>query len=226
MNSYLVLVVLLVWVLGLLAVAKWMPARSPRLQKRKQSKLVLWSAMPICVLGLAAIVMNQHLGRHPLPPEVFVCMALGLASSGLSVLNTSRRQECSEGEARANYANDPAHCGQCEYDLTGNVSGICPECGWRIPDPSNPPKHEVPMTVFSAFGRIDYLDDWRKSLRQAVGSVAMFVVLAVVMVAWVRNPMVAVMAGFMSVVLLVRTARVIVYRRQQAKGQKQEDRTT
>jgi hypothetical protein len=25
------------------------------------------------------------------------------------------------------------NCGQCGYDLTGNVSGVCPECGWRIP---------------------------------------------------------------------------------------------
>ena len=23
----------------------------------------------------------------------------------------------------------PAHCGVCGYDLTGNVSGMCPECG-------------------------------------------------------------------------------------------------
>jgi hypothetical protein len=24
-------------------------------------------------------------------------------------------------------------CGQCGYDLTGNLSGVCPECGWTIP---------------------------------------------------------------------------------------------
>jgi hypothetical protein len=24
-------------------------------------------------------------------------------------------------------------CGRCEYDLTGNVSGVCPECGGPIP---------------------------------------------------------------------------------------------
>lgn len=28
----------------------------------------------------------------------------------------------------------PTHrCASCDYDLTGNVSGICPECGTRIP---------------------------------------------------------------------------------------------
>ena len=26
----------------------------------------------------------------------------------------------------------PGHCQKCGYDLTGNVSGVCPECGGRI----------------------------------------------------------------------------------------------
>jgi len=28
----------------------------------------------------------------------------------------------------------PGHCQQCGYDLTGNVSGVCPECGVRRPE--------------------------------------------------------------------------------------------
>jgi len=28
----------------------------------------------------------------------------------------------------------PINCGQCGYNLTGNVSGICPECGWALPE--------------------------------------------------------------------------------------------
>jgi len=27
----------------------------------------------------------------------------------------------------------PGHCRKCGYDLTGNVSGICPECGTVVP---------------------------------------------------------------------------------------------
>ena len=27
---------------------------------------------------------------------------------------------------------EPGHCRSCDYDLTGNVSGICPECGTAI----------------------------------------------------------------------------------------------
>jgi hypothetical protein len=26
----------------------------------------------------------------------------------------------------------PGHCGQCGYNLTGNVSGVCPECGTAV----------------------------------------------------------------------------------------------
>lgn len=36
-------------------------------------------------------------------------------------------------EMLRNYIHEPSLCGRCEYNLTGNVSGICPECGWRIP---------------------------------------------------------------------------------------------
>ena len=39
----------------------------------------------------------------------------------------------------------PGRCRRCDYDLTGNVSGICPECGLEIPKPptlSEPAPHE------------------------------------------------------------------------------------
>lgn len=26
----------------------------------------------------------------------------------------------------------PGHCWKCGYDLTGNVSGVCPECGTKV----------------------------------------------------------------------------------------------
>jgi len=30
---------------------------------------------------------------------------------------------------RRNQRRIEGHCGHCGYDLTGNVSGVCPECG-------------------------------------------------------------------------------------------------
>jgi hypothetical protein len=34
----------------------------------------------------------------------------------------------------------PGHCQNCGYDLTGNVSGRCPECGcaWKLHDSQSP----------------------------------------------------------------------------------------
>jgi hypothetical protein len=33
---------------------------------------------------------------------------------------------------RRNRRPPPGHCPHCGYNLTGNVSGVCPECGRRI----------------------------------------------------------------------------------------------
>ncbi len=33
---------------------------------------------------------------------------------------------------------DTRFCQQCDYDLTGNVSGVCPECGTAIPPDDHP----------------------------------------------------------------------------------------
>jgi predicted amidophosphoribosyltransferase len=32
----------------------------------------------------------------------------------------------------------PGHCQKCGYDLTGNVSGICPECGTPVEREGSP----------------------------------------------------------------------------------------
>jgi hypothetical protein len=37
------------------------------------------------------------------------------------------------------FANDPRYCANCNYDLTGNVSGYCPECGHPVPASPSPP---------------------------------------------------------------------------------------
>lgn len=34
--------------------------------------------------------------------------------------------------SRQEMRNTPGHCSHCGYCLTGNASGICPECGTRI----------------------------------------------------------------------------------------------
>jgi len=34
----------------------------------------------------------------------------------------------------------PGHCFHCDYDLTGNMSGVCPECGADTPERKNLPR--------------------------------------------------------------------------------------
>ena len=41
-------------------------------------------------------------------------------------------RKLSRAEIEQNHKLDPEHCGKCGYSLTGNTSGVCPECGERI----------------------------------------------------------------------------------------------
>lgn len=44
------------------------------------------------------------------------------------------RELRSEKYYRRLHEREAGFCGRCGYDLTGNVSGVCPECGWNLPD--------------------------------------------------------------------------------------------
>ena len=72
--------------------------------------------LAVCLLVGEPFAILLYLGNLLLPTET-VFFAPGRVS---------------EDEARANYRCDPLHCGRCNYDLTGNVSGVCPECGWKL----------------------------------------------------------------------------------------------
>ena len=37
-----------------------------------------------------------------------------------------------QGSSLRRHRYPPGHCQSCGYDLTGNVSGVCPECGTEI----------------------------------------------------------------------------------------------
>jgi hypothetical protein len=215
MNGYLTFVLVgLVWGLLVLLLAKRMQAQSPRQRKRGSRKRMAWLSLPFGLL-----VATVMLTLRPVTISAVACSAAILLSVGFSARHAFR-EEYSESEALTNYAKDPIHCGQCEYDLTGNVSGVCPECGWRMPDPANPSRQEVPLTAWSAFRRIDYLENWPKAFGQALGSAGMSAGLAVAMWVWWRNPLIAAMAGFMFVVVLVRAIRVLAYGRRLARDKR------
>ena len=56
----------------------------------------------------------------------------------LLVMSAVRWRELrSEKYYRRLYEREPGFCSRCGYNLTGNVSGVCPECGWKLPDRTN-----------------------------------------------------------------------------------------
>lgn len=79
--------------------------------------------IPLALLGVVLLIaVAHHRGERPFPPGC--CRKCGRK------FDQVRHQVC------------PAcgwwqrRCPACHYDLTGNVSGICPECGNAIrPDP-------------------------------------------------------------------------------------------
>jgi hypothetical protein len=39
---------------------------------------------------------------------------------------------CDTWAERRKHGRRPGRCPRCKYDLTGNVSGVCPECGTQV----------------------------------------------------------------------------------------------
>ncbi len=78
---------------------------------------MLWFA-----ISCHALIMN-HFYLLAIWPPMFLLSALPLVF-----------RKRTAKEFLQNYTANSRYCGRCEYDLTGNITGICPECGWEIPD--------------------------------------------------------------------------------------------
>jgi hypothetical protein len=81
------------------------------------------SAISGLISGVLGILLIRHLAGGPDEPWIvalFIIVGFVVAwVSGLSFLKPRRPK-------------DPDHCQRCDYDLTGNVSGVCPECGTKV----------------------------------------------------------------------------------------------
>jgi len=85
-----------------------------------RAKPLLASTWAVFAPALVSVSLATALGLRRLP-----LLAVTLVSiwTGIWIVKT--------------YIRDfptPGHCVECAYDLTGNISGICPECGTPIPD--------------------------------------------------------------------------------------------
>ena len=73
---------------------------------------------------------------------IFLDFILGLAlwwiadggAGGSFLLATRKCRECGTKfrESKPSRRRKLDECLQCKYSLIGNVSGLCPECGWKL----------------------------------------------------------------------------------------------
>ncbi len=190
----------------------WIKTRKGRHDKRvfapggrRRTQLLL---LPLWLILATAFGLDwlKHRDKSPLPP-----LAIGLAAliSGYEVF--FRRS--TPVEDQQNWVCDTTRCGRCEYDLTGNVSGICPECGAPIPRSAD----NIQKPWWGAWWmqwQIDHLIDWRKTLAVMVFNAMLFAALA----AWFafgrsgQKAFVAVPA-LICINMVINCVRVLQYRR-------------
>ena len=93
--------------------------------RRKRPELMLLLSAGLS--GAIALVFLVLCIEFPRVPGPGFGLLLSLASIYvLAHVHRARRT------AALRAARDLRHCRQCHYDLTGNVSGTCPECGTAI----------------------------------------------------------------------------------------------
>ena len=123
--------------------------------------------------------------------------------------------EPTEADAVENFAHDREHCGRCGYSVTGNVTGICSECGWTYPD-GPLPAEEPDWSAWWRKWRIHYLRHYRWHLFSYIG--IGFFCLGMAVWFWMQGSTPsAVVIGLLGVHLCINAFRVIDYlRRRQA----------
>lgn len=124
------------------------------------ARALLYASGVCCVLAWNSV----YFGAEALP---MLIVAIGYWAPMVTFMayHAQLKRE-TELDHALNYGTDPQHCGRCGYDLTGNVSGGCPECGRRLPiAPYQPGAAE--QRSWDEHRRTLYLYDWRLSLEKA-----------------------------------------------------------
>lgn len=107
------------------AKASYLPLLVPR---RHFSNAVTWNSGGFQTASVVGPAFGGLLLAHFQPPVVYGVDAIcAMTFFTLLALMTGRRMSEDAEAAREKQA-----CLECGYDLAGNVSGTCPECGWAI----------------------------------------------------------------------------------------------
>jgi hypothetical protein len=187
---------------------------SPRVVRKRYRWVIL---NQLTTVGMVACLLVFH---RPIEWQMALLFGVIVLSTAPLVWLMLRRQ--TEDEAQRNFAHDTRHCGRCEYDLTGNVSGICLECGWAIP--KTPMRLQSPdWARWWRKWEIEYLENWPRTLRMVKLSVVMFGAIAVgLLVFWIYWPeswlfvlLVSLPMWLMAGHMLILSIRVATYGRKQ-----------
>lgn len=157
--------------LGFVLLGRRLPI-SPR-QTQRQSRLTLAFAV-VAFAAVAFTLVSTASPRHN-ARQWWSLVCFGTMGA-LALYQWLRKPAVHE--ELANFAADPRHCGRCGYDLTGNVSGICPECGWKIPQGDL----DIDSPNWGLWWRrwkIEHLRRWRATLINVLVFALAFAALAV-----------------------------------------------
>jgi len=79
----------------------------------KLIRMLKWVGLVVCIILLISESITGRIYRYPVMETLFATVAV---TTALLWRHDDHRIS-------------PGHCNNCNYNLTGNVSGTCPECG-------------------------------------------------------------------------------------------------
>lgn len=123
----------------MLSIHEWYSAFA-RVKKRGRWRFPLWACAAIFIFLSPLIILVGGLAALPigrLALDGLVHPLLGLAAMAVCVLGVAGvlAQLIYFGLRKPAPEDNGPQCRKCSYNLTGNVSGVCPECGTAIGQP-------------------------------------------------------------------------------------------
>ena len=108
-------------------------AFSPSRQRKQWGLLLFFWLLMLIVFCYSWLHVREDLAGYTL----LAFVPLILLSAYMAFRPRTAREDLQ------NWVCDTRHCGRCGYDLTGNVSGICPECGKVIREEKQSGKMDI-----------------------------------------------------------------------------------